>query len=106
MNRAQQTRDSSIDDDEKNIQIRHYRPMEYIVPSGSTEPCIGIEYWVVWAFRKKGDEYELRGHSNELFVQQGHPIIGTMNGQNQGETTAQLYVTSFMLDLPTSDPWR
>ena len=28
-----------------NIQIKHYRPMEYIVPSGSDEPCIGVEYW-------------------------------------------------------------
>jgi hypothetical protein len=90
MNRLRQAKESSIDDDEKNIQIRHYRPMEYVVPSGSTDACIGIEYWVVLAFRKKGNDYELRGHSNELFVQQGHPIIGTLNGQNQGEATAQL----------------
>ena len=90
MTRVKQSQEPSDDDDERNIHIRHYRPMEYIAPSGSTEPCIGIEYWVVLAFKKKGEEYELRGHSNELFVEQGRPIIGTLNGQNQGEATAQL----------------
>jgi hypothetical protein len=78
------------DDDEANIQIKHYRPMEFIVPHGSTEACIGVEYWVVLGFRKKGEEYELRGHSNELFVQAGHPIVGTLNGQNQGDLTSLL----------------
>jgi len=78
------------DEDDSNVQIRHYRAMEYIVPSGSVDACIGLEYWVVFGYRKKGNDYELRSYSNELFIQQGHPIVGTMNGQNQGEITAHL----------------
>lgn len=88
--RARQAQHQSIDEEEKSVQIRHYRPMEFVVPSGATEASIGIEYWVVFAHKKKGDELELRSHSNELFVQHGYPIIGTMNGQNQGEHTGQL----------------
>jgi hypothetical protein len=82
----------SEEDKTPNIQIKHYRPMEYIVPSGGDVPCIGIEYWVVWAFRKKEESEEsiLRSNSAELFVQQNHPIIGTLNGQTQGELTGQL----------------
>ena len=76
-----------------NIQIKHYRPMEYIVPSGSEEPCIGIEYWVVWAFKKKeqGEDQILRSNSVELFVQSNHPIVGTLNGQTQGELTGHIF---------------
>jgi hypothetical protein len=74
--------------------VRHYRPMEFVVPFGAVEPCIGIEYWVVINYRKgKGkakDELQIRPHSNELFIQTGHPIVGTLNGQNQGDLTAQL----------------
>lgn len=87
---AQKLENKAEDEDDSNIQIRHYRPMEYVAPPGALEPSIGIEYWVVLAFRKKGDTYELRSHSNELFVQAGHPIVGTLNGQNQGEHTASI----------------
>ena len=80
--------EQSEEEDDSNVQIRHYRTMEYLVPSGSLDACIGLEYWVVFAHRKKGDNYELRSYSNELFVQQGHPIVGTMNGQNQGDHRA------------------
>jgi hypothetical protein len=80
------------EDDEKGVQLRHYRPMEYVVPSGSYDACVGIEYWVVFGFRKKGKggDRELRSHSNELYVQQGYPIVGSLNGQNQGEYSWQL----------------
>lgn len=78
---------------EGRIEIRHHRPMEYIAPHGTTDPTIGIEYWVVFAFRKgpKGKEKEqiLRPSSSEVFALKGHPIIGTLNGQNQGELTAR-----------------
>jgi hypothetical protein len=79
-------------DEESGSEIRHYRPMEYVVPHGATVPCIGIEYWVVLNYKKntKTGESSLRGNSNELYVQTGHPIIGTLNGQNQGELTAQI----------------
>lgn len=87
---AKQNEDDA--DKAQNIQVKHYRPMEYIVPSGGDVPCIGIEYWVVWAFRKKetAEEAILRSNSAELFVQQNHPIVGTLNGQTQGELTGQL----------------
>jgi len=92
MARTVKSKELGIDEDDKNIQIKHYRPMEYVVPSGATEASVGFEYWVIFGFRKKGKdkETELRSHSNELFVQQGHPIVGTLNGQNQGEHTSQL----------------
>jgi hypothetical protein len=75
------------------IQVKHYRPMEYVVPSGSEEPSIGIEYWVVWAFKKgkEGEDQVLRSNSAELFVQPNHPIVGTLNGQTQGELTGHIF---------------
>lgn len=88
LRRASQAQEAKNDD--SNIRVRHYRPIEYIVPYQSTDACIGVEYWVVLAFKKKGDAYELRGNSNELFVEAGHPIVGTLNGQNQGELTGLL----------------
>jgi len=79
---------------ETGSKLRHYRPMEYVVPLGLHEPCIGIEYWVVLNYRKgsgsKKQKITLRAHSNELFVQKGHPVVATMNGQNQGELTARI----------------
>jgi hypothetical protein len=74
--------------------IRYQREMEYFAPHGATDPCIGIEFWVVYNYRKgRGEQREqltLRPQSNEVYVQTGHPILGTLNGQNQGEMTAQL----------------
>lgn len=67
-----------------NIVVRHYLPMEYIVPAGSDKACIGVEYWVVLAYKSK-DNDQLRANSAELFVQGSYPIIGTLNGQTQGE---------------------
>jgi hypothetical protein len=90
MTRLKQAKSTGKEEDDGNIQIKHYRPMEFVAPVDSTEPVIGVEYWVVFGFRKKGEGYELRSHSNELFVQPGHPIVGTLNGQNQGEHTASV----------------
>ena len=79
-----------VSGDDASGELRHYRPMEFIVPPGETDPCIGIEYWVVLNWRKppKGSSSSdriLRPSSNELFVQKGFPVVGTLNGQNQGE---------------------
>lgn len=83
-------RDEQTDD--SRTQLRHYRTMEYVVPSGSTEPCIGIEYWVVFNYeKKKNGDFVLRSDSNALFVQRKHPIIFTLNGQNQGELSANIF---------------
>lgn len=95
-NRLMKLVKKSEDDRESGgkIEMRHYRPMEYVVPVGTDEACVGIEYWVILATRKakrKGkEETILRSQSNELYVQPNHPIIATMNGQNQGELTAKL----------------
>jgi len=76
MGRVIEAQQSGIDDEEKHVQIKHYRPMEFVVPTGSVDASVGVEYWVVFGFRKKGSDTELRGHSNELFVQHGYPIVG------------------------------
>jgi hypothetical protein len=80
--------------EETGSEIKHYRPMEYVVPYGTDDASIGIEYWVVLNYRKgrgtKREEVVLRPYSNELYLQTGHPVIGTLNGQNQGELTAQI----------------
>jgi hypothetical protein len=85
----------SEDEVQRGSVIKHYRQMEYVIPPGGSTPCIGIEYWVVFNYRKppsgaKSAGLVLRPHSNELFVQKGHPVVGTLNGQNQGELTAQI----------------
>jgi hypothetical protein len=75
---------------EAGSSIRHHRKMEYVAPHGSTDPSIGIEYWVVFNYRKSGDQITLRPRSNEIYTQPNHPIIFTLNGQNQGEMTGHL----------------
>lgn len=86
-------KDDGTDEEQGRIEIRHHRPLEYVTPHGATTPCIGIEYWVVYAHKKVKDSSEkwrLRPSSNELYVSKGYPIVGTLNGQNQGEQTARL----------------
>lgn len=88
------TKDKDKDEDQNSrIEIRHHRPLEFVTPHGADTPCVGIEYWVIYAQRKdkegKGN-WILRSSSNELFISKGHPIVGTLNGQNQGEETAKL----------------
>jgi hypothetical protein len=92
MKRAQTSSQEEEDEDEltTRIQLKHYRPMEYFSPHGGFEPTIGIEYWVVFAYRKTKHGQERRGYSCELFVNKLQPIIGTLNGQNQGELSAQI----------------
>jgi hypothetical protein len=91
-NRLMRLVKKSDDGSDGRVEVKHYRPMEYITPHGSTHASIGIEYWVVFAYRKaaKKDALVLRPSSNELFAQLNHPIIGTLNGQNQGELTSKL----------------
>jgi Histidine kinase-, DNA gyrase B-, and HSP90-like ATPase len=57
--------------------LRHQREMEYFAPHGTQEPCIGVEYWVVFNYKQK-HPITLRPQSNELFVQTGHPVVGTL----------------------------
>jgi hypothetical protein len=88
-----QTSAEPVDEESSGSEMKHYRPMEFVNPPGSSDPCIGVEYWVVFNYRKKkkgSKDVTLRGHSNELFAHKGHPIVGVLNGQNQGELTGKL----------------
>lgn len=83
------------DEQEGRVEIRHHRPMEYFSLHPGEHATTGIEYWVVNHYRKskKGgkDEIVLRSNSIDSFVDPNHPIVGTLNGQNQGELTARLF---------------
>lgn len=83
------------DDQEGPVEIRHHRPMEFFSLRPGEEPTTGIEYWVVHHYKKSkkdGKEgYVLRPNSIDNFVDPAHPIIGTLNGQNQGELTARIF---------------
>jgi hypothetical protein len=39
-------------EEEAGSEIRHHRQMEFVVPYGTQETSIGIEYWVVLNYRK------------------------------------------------------
>jgi hypothetical protein len=87
-------RQQESDDDMggNRVHVKHHRPMEYIVPAGAEKPCIGIEYWVVLALKKNSEgNLILRSNSAELYVQPHHPIVGTLNGQTQGELTGLMF---------------
>lgn len=74
-------------DENSRTQLQHYRAMELVTPAGSTIPCVGVEYWVIFNYekKKKDEPYQLRPDSNALFIQKRHPIVFTFNGQNQGD---------------------
>lgn len=69
--------------------VIHHKEMEDIVPLGSEDSRIGVEYWVIEAKRTTKGQLHLRSSSNELFVQRGYPVVATLNGQNQGELPAK-----------------
>lgn len=78
-----------IPEGETGNEVRHYAPREMISPLSGSDPCIGVEYWVVINHRTSGDGSTIRSRSNALFVEPRHPILGTLNGQNQGEITSK-----------------
>jgi hypothetical protein len=86
-NRLMRLQESDAD---SRTEIKHYRPMEYVSPLGTQDSTVGIEYWVVLSQKKQKDGYTLRAQSNELFIETGYPIIGTLNGQTQGQLSAHL----------------
>ena len=93
MKLAQAGAEEGEDEVQKRSVMKHHRQMEFVVPPGTSDPSIGIEYWVVFNYKKdKKVEggFILRPQSNEIYIQTGHPVIGTLNGQNQGELTWQL----------------
>lgn len=83
------------DEQEGRVEIRHHRPMEYFSLHPGESATTSIEYWVVNHYRKskKGgkEEIVLRSNSIDSFVDPHHPIVGTLNGQNQGELTARIF---------------
>ncbi len=82
---------SDVEDDERNTTLRHHRKMEFVQPSDTSSPSIGIEYWVVLNHRKTtAGKYVLRPKSSVLFCDPSYPIIFSLNGQNQGELPASI----------------
>lgn len=75
---------------ESRTEVKHYRPMEYVTPLGALDATVGIEYWVVINQKKVKGDYVLRAQSHELFVETGYPIVGTLNGQNQGQINGRM----------------
>jgi hypothetical protein len=71
-------------------EVVHYAPLELVSALADSEPSIGIEYWVVFSRRKTASGERLQTYSNSRFVIQDRPIVGTLNGQNQGELTTLL----------------
>ena len=83
------------DEGDGRVEIRHHRPMEYFSLHPGEPTNTGIEYWVVNHYRKSKkagkEELVLRSNSIDSFVQPTHPIVGTLNGQNQGELTGRIF---------------
>jgi hypothetical protein len=96
-NRLMRLVEQKDEEADTRVEIRHHRPMEYFSLHPGEPANTGIEYWVINHFRKskKGgkEELVLRANSIESFVQPSHPIVGTLNGQNQGELTARIFKT-------------
>jgi hypothetical protein len=82
--------DSASEKELSGTVIRHHAPREMVSPRGDEAPSIGVEYWVIFNYEKAGEKVFLRPTPNKLFVDPYHPIVGTMNGQNQGEMTARI----------------
>lgn len=72
-------------------EIKTYSPREMISPLEENNPCVALEYWIAYNWRKTNEKIVLRSKSNALFIDENHPIIGTLNGQNQGEQTFKIF---------------
>jgi len=81
---------TSSEEDASRTILRHHAPREMVSPRGDEAPSIGVEYWVIFNRAKLADGFKLRPSSNKIFVDPFHPMLGTMNGQNQGEMTARI----------------
>jgi len=86
-NRLMKLRDQKVDEGDSGTEVVHYQPKEMISPLSRSEPSVGVEYWVIFHWREKKDR--MRSWSNNTFVEKRHPILGTLNGQNQGEMTSR-----------------
>jgi len=86
-NRLMKLRDQEVDEGDSGTEVVHYQPKEMISPLSRSEPSVGVEYWVIFHWREKKDR--MRSWSNNTFVEKRHPILGTLNGQNQGEMTSR-----------------
>jgi hypothetical protein len=84
MNRAKQG--ERVDEGSSGAEVVHYQPEEMVSPLSDSNPCVGVEYWVIFHWKEKPDR--MRSWSNNNFSDKRHPIIGTLNGQNQGELTS------------------
>lgn len=80
-----------IQEGDSGTEIRIHAPREMLSPLVENRPCVGLEYWVALSWRKVKDKTKLRSRSNGLYIDENHPILATLNGQNQGEETARLF---------------
>lgn len=72
-------------------EIKTYAPREMISPLDNNNPCIALEYWIAFNWKKVGQKITLRTKSNGVYIDENHPILSTLNGQNQGEQTARIF---------------
>ena len=73
---------------DSRVELKHHRAKEFIAAPGTSDPCIGVEYWVPFCWRKEKDgDYVLRS-GTEQYADRDHPILFTYNGQDHGEMTA------------------
>jgi len=76
---------------ETGTEIKIFAPREMISPLSDNHPCIGLEYWIAFNWRKTNDKISIRNKSNAVYIDENHPILGTLNGQNQGEQTGKIF---------------
>lgn len=89
--------DNETREGKSKSRIAQYGPRELVSLRNDVNPNVGIEYWVILSERKSNDKIISRP-SSELFVERGHPIIGSLYGQNHGDQTDRLFRT---LELST-----
>ena len=69
-------------------ELKHHHGPELIAPPNSDDPCIAVEWWVVFSWRKTERGLELRS-GTEQFCDRDHPIQFLYNGQSHGELTGE-----------------
>lgn len=90
-NRLMDYVDKEFPPGDTGTEIKAYAPREMISPLQDNNPCIALEYWIAYNWRKTGNKITLRTKSNGIYIDEMHPILGTLNGQNQGEQTSRIF---------------
>src|SRR5581483_3102787 len=40
---------------DRRMELKHHHVMEFVAPPGSNDPCIRVEYWCAFSWRKEPD---------------------------------------------------